>query len=185
MGNRGIIHNPDTKILHTTRRWTHRAWLICLCEFKGRKRPLMAPNTYTELFFLDEATALAAGHRPCFECRRADAERFRTAWAAGQSGKPPRAGQMDTVLHAERLDGREKRLHPLPVPPDALPDGVMLADGDYALLCKGGRPWLWSPEGYRPLSHWPAELSMLTPPSTCATLAAGYAAQMHPSATDG
>src|SRR5437870_4460212 len=106
-GNRGIIHDPETRTL-LQRRWTSKVWIVCLCEFQGRRRRLMSPGTWTELFFLDEATALAAGHRPCFFCRRTDAEAFRSAWARGNGGRAPAAPEMDAILHAERLDGRRK-----------------------------------------------------------------------------
>src|SRR5260221_10527212 len=124
-GNRGIIHDPATKTL--TRRWASQAWLTCLCEFRGWRRKVMGGRSWTELFFLDEATALAAGHRPCFFCRRRDAESFRAAWARGNGGAPPPAPAMDEMLHGERLSGRGKRLHPLPGPLEALPDGAMVA----------------------------------------------------------
>ena len=78
-GNRGIIHDPHTKTL-LSKRWSSPAWLICLCDFRGRRRDVMATRSWTELFFLDEATALAAGHRPCFYCRRMEANAFRAAW---------------------------------------------------------------------------------------------------------
>src|SRR5437868_3539425 len=127
MGNRGIIHDPATKTL-LNKRWSSKAWIICVCEFKGNKREVMARQSWTELFFLDEATALAAGHRPCFYCRRADANRFRAAWVEGNGGEAAVAPKMDAVLHAERLSGRhDKRLHPLPVPLAQLPDGAMVA----------------------------------------------------------
>lgn len=174
MGNRGIIHNADTRTLHPTRRWTLKAWLICVCSFKGRRRTVMGERGYTELFFLDEATALAAGHRPCFECRRADAEAFRAAFADGTGLVAPKAPEMDSILHAERLDRRAKRLHPLPAAPKRLPDGTMLAHGTDALLAMDGRPWRWSPDGYRRIDRWPDGLAMLTPPSTVAALCAGY-----------
>ncbi|RNC96390.1 hypothetical protein [Oceaniradius stylonematis] len=182
MGNRGIIHNADTKTLHSMRRWTLKAWLICLCDFKGRRRPVMGKGSYTELFFLDEATALAAGHRPCFECRRADAQAFSAAFAKGTGLAVPKASAMDRILHAERLDGRAKRLHPMPAAADRLPDGAMLASGTDALLVAARRPWRWSPEGYRRMDQWPENLTMLTPPSTMAALAAGYRPQIDASA---
>src|SRR5215831_7590036 len=103
MGNRGIIHDPATRRLN--RRWASKAWIICLCEFRGVRRKVMATRSWTELFFLDEATALAAGHRPCFYCRRREANRFRAAWAAGHGAPLPTAAQMDAVLHSERLQG--------------------------------------------------------------------------------
>src|SRR5215813_4758742 len=121
-GNRGIIHDPTTKTL-LRKRWSTPAWLICVCEFRGVQRKVMATRSWTELFFLDEATALAAGHRPCFYCRRQAAEAFRAAWAAGNSVSSPRASEMDEVLHRERLDGRAKRRHPLTVPAETLPQG--------------------------------------------------------------
>src|SRR3954467_1002431 len=114
-GNRGIIHDPATRTL-LTRRWASVAWLICLCEFKGRRRKVMGGRSWTELFFLDEATALAAGHRPCFYCRRGDANRFRAAWEGGNGVKKVLAREIDAVLHGERLDHGTKRLHPLPMP---------------------------------------------------------------------
>ena len=82
-GNRGIIHDPATKTL-LNKRWSGPAWITCVCEFRGWRRKVMATRSWTELFFLDEATAFAAGHRPCFFCRRDDANRFRAAWEAGQ-----------------------------------------------------------------------------------------------------
>src|SRR5436305_15061795 len=123
MGNRGgRLHRDDRRL--GSRRWTSRAWICCLLEFKGRHRAVWG-DSYTELFFLDEPTALAAGHRPCFECRRRDAMRFAASWAAARNEPvPPRAAEMDRVLHAERLDGRGKRRHRLPI--DTLPDAAML-----------------------------------------------------------
>jgi hypothetical protein len=95
-GNRGIIHDPATKTL--TRRWASPAWLTCVCEFRGRRRTVMGGRSWTELFFLDEATAFAAGHRPCFFCRREDAVRFRAAWEAGNGATRLLARDIDAVL---------------------------------------------------------------------------------------
>src|SRR5271155_1073591 len=114
-GNRGIIHDPETKSL-LKKRWSSKAWLTCVCEFRGRRRKVMGGRSWTELFFLDEATALAAGHRPCFYCRRDDANKFRAAWEEGNGVANIRAGDMDTVLHRERLASRKKRSHELQVP---------------------------------------------------------------------
>jgi hypothetical protein len=144
----------------------------------------MGGRSWTELFFLDEATALAAGHRPCFYCRRAAAEAFRAAWAGGNGGPPPRAPAMDAVLHRERLDGRQKRLHPLP---DAatLPDGAMVASGAAGYLIHGGRALPWSADGYRAGPRDLRDLHeprLLTPPSTVRALAAGYRPLLHPTA---
>src|ERR1700753_2860588 len=113
-GNRGIIHDPATKTL-MTKRWSSPAWLTCVCEFRGRRRKVMGGRSWTELFFLDEATAFSAGHRPCFYCRRDDANRFRAAWEEGNGVADLLAPEMDAVLHRERLDGRRKRLHALPM----------------------------------------------------------------------
>ncbi len=180
-GNRGIIHDPDTRTL-LRRRWASKAWIVCLCAYKGVRRAVMARRSWTELFFLDEATALAAGHRPCFYCRRAAAEAFRAAWAAGNRVDPPRAAAMDAVLHGERLDRRAKRLHPLPLPAAALPDGTIVASGGNALLIVGGRALRWSPGGYRAAGPGPSPDRMVTPPSIVAALAAGYRPALHPSA---
>src|SRR5919205_4317972 len=132
-GNRGIIHDPATKTL-LKKRWSNPAWLICLCEFRGRRREVMGGRSWTELFFLDEATAFAAGNRPCFYCRRDDANRFRAAWEKGNGVRNIRAREMDAVLHRERLERGRKRLHPLPVPLQELPDGAMVLRGDESFL---------------------------------------------------
>ncbi len=172
-GNRGIIHDPSTKaLLH--RHWSSRAWIICVCEFRGRRRDVMAGRSWTELFFLDEATALAAGHRPCFYCRRADAKRFQAAWAEGNGVARPSAPQMDRVLDVERRDGRAKRLHALPIPPVQMPDGVMLTDANEAYVIVKGRPLRWTFDGYEAAALPAGELMMLTPPSTFGALKTGY-----------
>jgi hypothetical protein len=184
IGNRGIIHDPASRTL-LAKRWATKAWIVCLCEYKGRRRKPMAGRSWTELFFLDEATALAAGHRPCFFCRRAAAERFRTAWAKGNGVAPSEATAMDRVLHAERLDGKAKRMHPLPGLARELPLGTMLwADGNSCLVADG-RMYCWSPDGYRAMLASPKEARLLTPPSTVRTLAAGYRPVLHPSVEDG
>lgn len=186
-GNRGIIHDPATRTL-TRQRWTSKAWITCICEYKGRRREVMGGRSWTELFFLDEATALAAGHRPCFFCRHADAQRFRAAWAvgnriAGNAIEPPTAPAMDKVLHAERLDGKRKRLHPIPGAIASLPDGAMLAVGDASFLVIGGAILRWHAGGYQTIATPPALYDgLLTPPSTLRALTAGYAPVLHPSA---
>ncbi len=179
-GNRGIIHDPATKTL--TRRWASQAWLTCVCEFRGRRREVMGGRSWTELFFLDEATALAAGHRPCFFCRRADANRFRAAWEEGNGVKNVLAREIDAVLHRERLEGGRKRLHALALPPEKLPDGAMLQAGDESFLIAQGRAMLWSPGGYREASRALNDAMLLTPPSTLRALEAGYRPVLHRSA---
>ena len=179
MGNRGIIHDPETRTL-LARRWASKAWLVCVCDYKGARRAVMRTRSWTELFFLDEATALAAGHRPCFLCRRAAVEHFRAAWAAGNGVAPPDAAAMDAVLHAERLDGRAKRLHMLSDTMDRLPDGAMVAAGEDAFATARGRAFRWTPAGYRVAPTPPGEVRLLTPPSTLRALAAGYRPVLHP-----
>lgn len=180
-GNRGIIHDPATRTL-LKRRWSTRAWITCVCEFRGWRRDVMARRSWTELFFLDEATALAAGHRPCFFCRRDEANRFRAAWAAGNAMPSPRATEMDDVLHGERLDGRVKRLHPLTETMNTLPDGAMVqADGE-AFLIAGGKTLRWSFDGYQYADRSMADVQLITPPSTVRALIAGYRPVLHPSA---
>ena len=179
-GNRGIIHDPATKTL--TRRWASRAWLTCSCEFRGRRREVMGGRSWTELFFLDEATALAAGHRPCFFCRRDEALKFRAAWQVGNGGSEIRAREIDAVLHRVRLEGRTKRLHPLPMPLRRLPDGAMLQAADESFVMVRGKALQWSPAGYRVVDEAPQEALLLTPPSTLRAMAAGYRPVLHPSA---
>ena len=180
-GNRGIIHDPATRTL-LTRRWSTRAWITCVCEFRGWRRAVMARQSWTELFFLDEATALAAGHRPCFFCRRDDANRFRAAWAAGNAVPSPRATEMDDVLHGERLDGRVKRLHVLREPIEALPDGAMIQAGGEAFLIVKGKALRWSFDGYQQADIPTGDVRLITPPSTVRALRAGYRPVLHPSA---
>ena len=180
-GNRGgRIHGHDRSL--TRRRWTSRAWICCRLVFKGRHRDVWG-NSYTELFFLDEPTALAAGHRPCFECRRADALAFAAAWGrAHRLQAPPRAGEMDAVLHAQRLDGRVKRRHRVPL--DDLPDGAMVAQDERPFAVRGDALLPWTFAGYGSLRPRPRGMAvdLLTPPAFVAALSAGYRPQWHPSA---
>ena len=179
-GNRGIIHDPATRTL-LNRRWASKAWLVCLCEYKDRQRAVMGRRSWTELFFLDEAVALAAGHRPCFFCRRQDAEGFRDAWAQGRAAKLPRAAEMDAVLHAERLDRGRKRLHSLPADVHELPDGTVIAVAGEAYTLMQGRAFRWTARGYEGPAEIPRANALLTPPSTVGALSAGYRPVLHPS----
>src|SRR4051812_20531577 len=163
-GNRGIIHDPETKTL-LTKRWSNPAWITCVCQFRGRRRDVMATRSWTELFFLDEATALAAGDRPCFYCRRADANGFRAAWGRGSGVRGVHAPEIDEVLHAERLNGQLKRRHELPMPIDALPDGAMVQAGADSYLIAGSKALLWSFDGYRKPAPPIRDAMLLTPPS--------------------
>lgn len=175
-GNRGIIHDPATRML-LKRRWASKAWLVCTCDYRGRRRDLMGQRSWTELFFLDEAVALAAGHRPCFLCRRPAALRFRESWAVGNMRTEPSAKAMDAVLHAERTGCRSA-----PDALTALPDGTMVAQGDAAFLLLGGAAWRWTAAAYRSSARMPDVDRLLTPASTIAALRAGYRPVIHPSA---
>ena len=181
-GNRGIIHDPATRTL-LKKRWSTPAWLTCLCEFRGRRRKVMGGRSWTELFFLDEATAFAAGHRPCFFCRREDALRFRAAWESGNRVGDLRAPDMDAVLHRERLDKGKKRLHPLPMRLDDLPDGAMVQEGAASFLIAWGRAFRWSPGGYSKSEAPLKQAMLLTPPSTLRAFTAGYRVVLHPTAS--
>jgi hypothetical protein len=180
-GNRGIIHDPATKTL-LKKRWSSPAWITCVCEFRGWRRPVMGRRSWTELFFLDEATAFAAGHRPCFFCRRDDANRFRAAWEKGNGVTDVRAREMDSVLHRERLDRSRKRLHPLPMPLKQLPDGAMVQAGEESFLILQSRALQWSMGGYQKADGKIDDAMLLTPPSTLRAIGAGYRPVLHPSA---
>ncbi|MET0970590.1 MAG: hypothetical protein ABWY18_15430 [Tardiphaga sp.] len=177
-GNRGIIHDPATKTL-LNRRWSSPAWITCTCNFRGRRRDVMATRSWTELFFLDEATSFAAGHRPCFFCRRDDANRFRAAWEAGNGIAGVKASEIDAALHRERMDGRAKRLHPLPCAIKELPDGAMVAANSESYLVSHGKLLRWSFSGYLALGGVPNDPMLLTPPSTIHALRAGYRVSLH------
>jgi hypothetical protein len=181
MGNRGGRFHTDAKTL-TARRWESRQWICCVLDFKGRQRDVWG-RFYTELFFLDEPTALAAGHRPCFECRRKDAEAFAGRWQeARRLGTRPYAGEMDDVLHGERLLGRAKRLHRRKI--DGLPDGAFIAREGTAFAVRGDALLRWTPQGYAPREPRPhgSAVDVLTPPAILAVLSAGYDPLWHPSA---
>jgi hypothetical protein len=169
MGNRGgKFHRPDQTLGRG--RWASRQWIACVCSFKNRKRDVWGAS-YTELFFLDEPTALAAGHRPCFECRRRDAESFREAFAGRERLSAP---AIDAILHRERLAGRAKRTSEQRIA--QLPDGAMIVDHGRAFLVRGDALWPWSFAGYGAPLKKPATglVTTLTPPSTLRALQAGY-----------
>jgi hypothetical protein len=186
MGNRGILHNDDRRL--STARWQHPHWVACRLEFRGRRQEVMRPGAYTQLFFLDEAVSLAAGHRPCAHCRRPDYEAFVTAWmaACGRSERP-RAAEIDWLLHRERVDPQTRRQVTHTAPLDALPDGVFIAlpgKPGTACLVLGRQLLSWTAEGYRGVQERPRDLevTVLTPRTTVAALAAGFKPQLHPSA---
>jgi len=173
-GNRGCLHDDEQRI---RRSWQVKRWIACRLEFKGRTRELMQPGRYTELFFLDEATAFAAGHRPCAECRRPDYDRF-----VGVVGM--RADAIDECLHAERLDSSERRLHRASAA--GLPNGAFVLDE--------GQPWLvldsellrWTPAGYAERQPRPdGETTLITPPTLVDVLRSGWQGDvdfLHPTA---
>ncbi len=186
MGNRGGCLHDDRKRLRR-RRWVTERWITCLLEFRGWHREVMRPGYYTELFFLDEATALAAGHRPCAECRHADFTCFRQAWLAGNpaAGLAPRSSisAIDRVLHAERC-GLDWGKRTFDAPLGDLPDGVMVAAGSDAFLVWRRKLLPWSFTGYgEPLLADPRRtMTVLTPPSTVRAIGAGYGPDVHVSA---
>lgn len=183
MGNRGgRLHDAQQRL--ASRRWVTRAWICCRLEFNDRHRSVWG-DSYTEMFFLDEVTALAAGHRPCFECRRKDAERFAALFSASRGARRASAGIMDAKLHSERLNGKGKRIHRHKL--DMLPDGAMIALNGDAFALQGTRLLPWAPSGYSQARPRPRGIAVdvLTPPSILAVLARGYLPQWHPSATKG
>ena len=165
-GNRGCVHDAAG---HIVRLYGTRRWISCRLEFKGWHRaPLMQPGKLTELFFLDEATAFAAGHRPCAECRREDYRRFLAL--TGTSG----ADELDARLHLERLDGSARRFHELPF--GELPDGAFVLRDGGPFLVLGSELLRWTPGGYtarvaRPRS---GAATAITPPTSLAVLRGGW-----------
>jgi hypothetical protein len=182
-GNRGCLHDADGTI---RRRFAGRRWIACRLSFRGWHRaPLLQPGRFTELFFLDEATALAAGHRPCALCRREDYRAFVDLW---QDLHPAQHGAdaIDEQLHAERLESstRERRLHRLRY--DDLPDGAFVLHDGVAKLVRGATLRTWSTAGYGASSRRPGgEAAAITPPSLLAVLGEGWDGAvplLHPSA---
>ena len=183
-GNRGCLHDAAGRI---RRRYNGRRWIGCRLEFKDwQRRPLLQPGRFTELFFLDEATAFAAGHRPCALCRRADYDRFSEIWR-GLHQAQARADAIDSQLHAERvaLGTRGHRLHAARL--DHLPDGAFVLDEGAPRLVLGAELLSWTPAGYAERRPRPegAEAVLVTPPSLVAVLRAGWEPHvplLHPSA---
>jgi len=182
MGNRGgALHNGDRRIVRTQK---SRSWIICLTEFKGRHRALMQPGRYTELFFLDEVTALAAGHRPCFECRRKHAIAFSEALGLSRSEKRLSAPAIDQLLAPERrrdADAPERIIGQSAI--SSLPDGAMVRQGETYYAVRAGMLLPWSFSGYgAPVdisTFTTAAVYLATPPSTVAALLQGYRPVFH------
>jgi hypothetical protein len=181
-GNRGGRFHRDDQTLGT-RRWASRQWICCVLRFKNRRHPVWR-DRYTALFFLDEVTAFAAGHRPCFECRRADAKSFAEKWGQAKGVAVPHAPEMDIVLQSERLDGCAKRTHDLPI--SDLPDGTVFALPGWpgaAFALRGSNLLRWSEHGYvEKVARPRGVVQVLTPPSIVGVLAAGYPPFWHPTA---
>ncbi|MEO1747461.1 MAG: hypothetical protein AAFR27_02380 [Pseudomonadota bacterium] len=176
-GNRGIIHDPDLRRLLPNRRWSTKAWIYCLCAFQNRKRDVFGYNGrnggagWTNLFFLDEATALAAGHRPCFYCQRTRANAFRDAWISAFDHWPG-VQSVDNRLHAERLTSKQKRHHPLP---KKLVDGMMVACEGQAFVFTQGVWLCWQSNGYAATEGFDLKnATLLTPPSIARIIEAGF-----------
>ena len=183
MGNRGILHDAQQRL--GAARWRHPHWIFCQLAFKGRWRQVMAPRRYTELFFLDEATALAAGHRPCGECRRADFSRFQAAWRRAFGAHDASAGAIDRALHQARVEPRSRRQIRVAARLDDLPDGavVLLPNDPTPFLVRGELLHPWRPGGYgSPCTRRSGRVCVLTPAPTIAVLRAGYAPGHHASA---
>jgi hypothetical protein len=179
MGNRGILHDDDRRIVRFSQ---VRRWIACRTEFRGRHRTIMRPHSYTELFFLDEAAAFSAGHRPCRECRYRDYEHFRALWEACYGG-PVNADAMDLRLHADRRDGRKKRTYRDNLA--NLPDGTYVVLDEKAWLVWGDALLEWSDSGYIDRGTRPkrGEAEVLTPRSIVGIFTAGYHPSVHPSAS--
>ena len=182
-GNRGCLHDSDRRI---RRRFANRRWIACRLEFRGwHRQPLLQPGRLTELFFLNEATAFAAGHRPCALCRRTDYDRFISIWRDGNAG-PTSADAIEGQLHAQRVDPntRAQRRHRAQL--DDLPDGAFLLYEEEPWLVLGAELLRWTPAGYTDRLPRPARKAMvLTPRSLLATLRAGWkplVPLLHPSA---
>jgi hypothetical protein len=183
MGNRGCLHD-ENRMLRTAR-WRSKLWICCALEWQGVRRDVMPPGRWTALFFLDEATALAAGHRPCSYCRNDEYQAYRRAWQkAFGLAEPPRAVEMDAQLHPERVDRVARRQRTTQARAADLPDGVMIRRGGRLWLLAGGQLREWSFGGYTaPIPvPGPETVEVLTPPSSVAALAHGYRPLLHPSA---
>ncbi len=182
-GNRGVIHDPATKTL-LKRRWTTKAWIICDCDFQGCKRDVFGRNSrsggagWTNLFFLDEVTALAAGHRPCFFCRREKAREFADCFGKAFGVARPKTAEIDERLHSERLASGGGAIGIITDDIEALPDGAMISDGGVAYAIEQHRALRWTFAGYVDMGPIPRVVwrdpSALTPAVTIATLRTGY-----------
>ncbi len=182
MGNRGQLHNAEKQIV---RPWKLQRWITCALEYQGIKRKLMAPNSYTELFFLDEPTSYAAGHRPCGDCRKDRYKAFKAAWARAFPDQDQSAAGIDKVLHAARLNADYSQ-GTWQAPLADLPDGTMVEHEGRPVLLWRGHQWSWGFDGYSPLPQpmTAGVVTVLTPEPIVALFKNGLGAELlvHPSA---
>lgn len=182
MGNRGgRLHRDDQSLGKS--RWASRSWICCQLSFKDRHRQVMSNASYTELFFLDEATALAAGHRPCFECRRHDALAFADAITASSNAtQRMKAADIDRCLHTTRLNGDgTKRTYQADI--ETLPSGVMFRkERQIVLIASEGSHYVWSFTGYTPTKPLSGYGDVMTPKPIVDAIRHGYQALVHVSA---
>jgi len=183
LGNRGVLHNENQEIIATHR---IKGWVTCLLEFKGRKREIMTPNRYTELFFLDEATAFSAGHRPCAECRRSKYNAFKEKWLEANQelleGNKPNAANIDKIIHEERINNKKKVTYVSAL--KSLPNGTMVEINSSTFLIWANRLYEWSYLGYsKPEIEYNLndEVSVLTPKSYVNTFSKGFIPEVHES----
>jgi hypothetical protein len=179
LGNRGVIHNAQKQIIKP---FNLKAWITCALKFRGRHREVMMPDRWTELFFLDEATAFSAGHRPCFQCRYKDHQRFKIAWLKGNlqygfNEKTP-VNEIDTILHTERINKGEKVTYN--DDPANLPDGTFILIDEQPYIISGNLTYQWTPFGYEKGIAIPTtqNVKVLTPRSIVNMFKAGYSPQI-------
>ena len=181
MGNRGLLHDPQQVI---RRAFKLKAWITCVLSFKDRRRIVMSPGNYTELFFLDEATSFAAGHRPCFECRRERASTFKSSWLLGNPAygftEKTKIGEIDNIIHEERINKEGKKIA-FNEDIRRLPNGAFIAIDHHPYVVNNGRMYLWTPSGYGQEFPFPSEdlVDVLTPRSIVNAFKAGYLPQIN------
>lgn len=181
LGNRGILHNDSKEIVS---QYKHKAWVTCALSFKGIKREIFSPNRYSELFFLDEATAFSAGHRPCAHCRKARYNEFKAAWIAANSEAPDNklsVQQIDDVLHKERVTkGAQKVTYTAQL--SDLPSGTFVEFDDKPYLLWDKSLFLWSPQGYKKSDITVSainDIKVLTPASIVKLYCNGFIPEVH------
>jgi len=180
MGNRGLLHNDKKELV---RPYKLHAWITCKLEFKDRRRQVMTPGLYTELFFMDEATSFAAGHRPCFECRRDEAEKFKSCWLKGHPeyhfDKRTSIKHIDDIIHHQRISPQNEKIT-YEAQAATLPDGTFVVLDNDPYLIKSGSMHQWTPFGYKKKIQLPPDaiLKVLTPRSIVNAFCAGYLPEM-------